>query len=380
MWEQFGAYHVDRLTALVEALGDRYLIVGIEVASASLTYAWKPVEHGGTFERHTLFPDAKAEQVPWRHKMRGFFRVLSQYKAVGVFLCNQEQPEILAICARLRLMRVPAYAMLDAKFDDSPRKVLKEAAKQLVFKLYRGGLVAGQRHLDYYRFLGMPANWAATAYDTVSIERIRSQADRELAPGGKPHAERDFVVVARFVPKKNIPTAIRAYARFRELCPDAKQRLLLCGSGELEPMIRALIAELGVSGVELCGFLDTHAVAAVLADAMALILPSIEEQWGLVVNEAVALGLPVICSDNVGARDTLVRSGVNGFVVEPGNHEGLAFYMALLARDPELWRQMSLASHARAPLGDVSEFIRGVSELIGLRGRIAPDQEAARAI
>ncbi len=371
MWEQFGAYHVDRLKAVAEALQGRYLVVGIEVAIASLTYAWKPVESGSAFRRHTLFPDARAEEVPWRRKMAAFFRVLRQYDVAGVFLCNQEHPEILAICARLRARRVPAYAMLDGKFDDSPRRVLKEAAKQLVFRLYRGGLVAGRRHLEYYRFLGMPAGWATTAYDTVSIERVRSQAARELAPGGKPHAARDFVVVARFVPKKNIPTAIRAYARFRTLCPDAPQRLLLCGSGELEPAIRALIAELGVDGVELCGFLGDRAVAAVLADAMALILPSIEEQWGLVVNEAVALGIPVLCSDNVGARDTLVRSGVNGFVLEPDNAEGFAACMALLAQDAGLWRRMSLASHALAPLGDVAEFVRGVSELVAKRPAIA---------
>ncbi len=372
MWEQFGAYHVDRLKAVAAALGDRYRVVGIEVAATSLTYAWKPVDSGDLFRRHTLFPDAKAEQVPWREKMRSFFRVLAQYSPAGVFLCNQEHPEILAICARLRARRIPTYAMLDAKFDDSPRQVLKEAAKQLVLRLYRGGLVAGRRHLEYYRFLGLPAGWAVTAYDTVSIERVRSQAGRELAPGGKPHGSRDFVVVARFVPKKNIQTAIRAYARFRRLCPDATQRLLLCGSGELEPMIRVLIAELGVEGVELCGFVDDRTVAATLADAMALILPSVEEQWGLVVNEAVALGIPVLCSDNVGARDTLVRTGVNGFVVEPDNDEGLAACMALLAQDPILWRRMSLASHAIAPKGDVGEFVRGVSELIGIRPR-TPD-------
>ena len=139
--------------------------------------------------------------------------------------------------------------------------------------------------------------------------------------------------------------------------------MLLSGSGALEAEYRALIAELGIDGVVFCGFLDADAVARMLADALALLLPSVEEQWGLVVNEAVALGIPVLCSDNVGARDTLVRSGVNGFVLESSNHEGFAACMVLLARDSELWRRMSLASHALAPLGDVLEFVRGVSEL-----------------
>ena len=363
MWEHFSAYHVDRLEAVARAFRGRYAVVGIEVAARSRTYAWKPVKDDGSFERHTLFPDGVAEEIPPRRKLQGFLRVLRRYRPAGVFLCNQDQPEILAACALLRLRGVRAYAMLDAKFDDMPRKVLKEAAKQLVFRFYRGGLVAGQRHRDYYRFLGLPPGWAKTAYDTVSVERVRRQAGTDLAPGGKPHGRRDFVVVARFVPKKNIQTAIRAYARFRAICPDAPQRLLLSGSGALEAEYRALIAELGIDGVVFCGFLDADAVARMLAGALALLLPSVEEQWGLVVNEAVALGIPVLCSDNVGARDTLVRSGVNGFVLESSNHEGFAACMALLARDPGLWRRMSLASHALAPLGDVLEFVRGVSEL-----------------
>ena len=364
MWEHFSAYHIDRLEAVARAFHGRFTVVGIEVAARSRTYAWKPIKGDDSFERHTLFPDGVAEEIPPRRKLRSFLRVLGRYRPVGVFLCNQDQPEILAACALLRLRGIRAYAMLDAKFDDSQRKVLKEAAKQIVFRLYRGGLVAGQRHRDYYRFLGLPQDWARTAYDTVSIERVRRQAGTDLAPGGKPHGERDFVVVARFVPKKNIQTAIRAYARFRATCPGASQRLLLSGSGALETEYRALIAELGVDGVVFCGFLNADAVARTVADAMALLLPSVEEQWGLVVNEAVALGIPVLCSDNVGARDTLVRSGVNGFVLEAGNHEGFAACMALLARDPGLWRRMSLASHALAPLGDVAEFVRGVSEFV----------------
>jgi glycosyltransferase involved in cell wall biosynthesis len=83
------------------------------------------------------------------------------------------------------------------------------------------------------------------------------------------------------------------------------------------------------------------------------------------VNEAVSLNIPVLCTDNVGARDTLVRTGVNGFVFEPGNAEGLAVLMGLLSDDPVLWRQMSLACADLAPLADSPVFAAGVGRLIG---------------
>jgi glycosyltransferase involved in cell wall biosynthesis len=369
MWEQFSAYHVDRLEAMAAAFQGEYEIVGIEVASRSLTYAWAPVASGDDFRRQTLFPGSVSDAMPWPRKLRHAMRAIRAARPRAVFLCNQDNPEILAALVLLRLRGIPTYAMLDAKFDDSPRRVLKEALKRPVFALFNGGLVAGARTVAYARFLGLREGWARTAYDTISLARVRRDAGAPPAPRGIAHAMRDFVVVARFVPKKNLPLAIRAYALYRTLPASQARirRLVLCGAGPLEATLRALAAELGVAdGVEFAGFLDHEAVAKRLGAGLALILPSVEEQWGLVVNEAVAMGLPVLCSDNVGARDSLVRVAVNGFVFEPDNHEGLARLMHLLAEDAALWRRLAEGSLQLAPNGDVAEFVRGVRELLAI--------------
>lgn len=369
MWEQFGAYHVDRLEAMAAAFGDAYRVVGIEIASKSKTYAWAPVASGAGVIRTTLFPDTVGDDVAWPRKLRHALRAIRAVRPRAVFLCNQERPEIIAASLALRALGIPAFAMLDAKFDDIPRRVFKEALKPLVLRLYKGGLVAGARSVAYYRFLGLPPGWAKTAYDTVSVARVRREAAVPPAPAGQPHATRDFVVVARFVPKKNLLLAIRGYARFRALPSrhDRVRRLVLCGSGPLEAELRALAAELGVDGgIDFAGFLDSEQVAKRLGGGLALLLPSVEEQWGLVVNEAVALGLPILCSDNVGARDSLVRVGVNGFVFEPDNAEGLAELMRLLSEDEAMWRRLAEGSQRLAPKGDVAEFVRGVSELLGI--------------
>ncbi len=369
MWEQFSAYHVDRLDAVAAAFGDRYTIVGIEIATSSRTYAWSPIASGNNFTRHTLFPGAVCDDVPWPRKLRHAMRAIRTARPSAVFLCNQDKPEIIAALALLRLLGIPAFALLDAKFDDSPRRVLKEAAKRLVLGRFKGGLVAGARSAAYYRFLGMPEGWARTAYDTISLDRVRRLAGTPPAPGGVPHGERDFVIVARFVAKKNLPVAIRAYARFRALptCRGRVRRLVLCGAGPLEGELRALATALGVDAdVEFAGFLDHEQVARRLGAALSLLLPSVEEQWGLVVNEAVALGVPILCSDNVGARDSLVRVGVNGFMFEPDNDEGLAALMHLVSEDETLWRGLAEGSLRLAPNGDVAEFVRGVSELLGV--------------
>ena len=118
------------------------------------------------------------------------------------------------------------------------------------------------------------------------------------------------------------------------------------------------------NGVVFHGFLQTSEISRILSSTLALILPSVEEQYGNVVIEALAMGIPVLLSENCGARDLLVRSGVNGFVFEPDNFEGLAYFMTLLSSDKNLWEKMSKATHNFVDLADVKHFPIAVHHLI----------------
>ena len=105
-------------------------------------------------------------------------------------------------------------------------------------------------------------------------------------------------------------------------------------------------------------------VAQRLSQGLALVLPSGEEQWGLVVNEALAFGLPALISPAVGSGDLLVRNLVNGYVIELNAPAGLAAAMAALAGDEDRWRAMVAASHERAWLGDTERLADAAEALI----------------
>jgi glycosyltransferase involved in cell wall biosynthesis len=120
-----------------------------------------------------------------------------------------------------------------------------------------------------------------------------------------------------------------------------------------------------LAGVEFRSWLGAEAVAKALATSLALILPSVEEQWGLVVNEALAMGVPILCSDNVGARDSLVRTAVNGYVFESDNSEGLAHLMTRVATDEQEWRRMAEAAAEFSYKGDTCQFVSGVAKVLG---------------
>lgn len=119
-----------------------------------------------------------------------------------------------------------------------------------------------------------------------------------------------------------------------------------------------------LSGIEFRGFLPPAEAARTLAGGLALLLPSVEEQWGLVVNEALALGVPVLASTRVGAADGLLRPGVNGFLADPHDAEGFARLMTLLDRDPDLWARLSHEAADSATAGDVRHFVAGVQQLL----------------
>jgi glycosyltransferase involved in cell wall biosynthesis len=175
--------------------------------------------------------------------------------------------------------------------------------------------------------------------------------------------DRHFTVIARFVPKKNFSLLLSAYEQYAALTKKPR-RLVLCGYGPLESQIQAEIENSGLlkNQVEIKGYVDSEGIKDVLRSSLALLLPSTGEQFGIVVTEALACGVPVILSENCGACD-LVKSGVNGFKHEPNNSEGLAFYMQLLASDADLWKQMSAAAPPLAAVADVKQFVQAVAEL-----------------
>ena len=368
VWENFGPVHSDRCDALALRLGDRRKVLGIELGGSSVVYDWRP-EDGAHFEKRTLFEGVSIDDVSNWRKFRTLLKACFGLRPADFFFCHYETPHVFMTALLLRLTGSRVFVMNDSKFDDYRRYVGRELIKKLFYLPYNGAMAAGARSADYFRFLGLPTRQIVLNYDALSTDRIRRLAGVDRAPGGPSFAERDFIIVARMIAKKNLGMALEAYALYRAASA-APRKLRLCGSGPLEQELRAHAERLGVADmVVFHGFLQIEEVCPLLGSSLALILPSLQEQFGNVVIEAQALGLPVIVSDNCGARDLLVRNGVNGFVVEPDNPQGLAFFMGLLDRDEALWRRMSLATGPFSALGDASRFAQSALELMGDRDR-----------
>ncbi len=162
---------------------------------------------------------------------------------------------------------------------------------------------------------------------------------------------REILFIGQFKPYKGVLELVDAFTRLE----GSGARLRLVGNGPLEDEIRARTA--GRDDVDIVGYVPQDALPAELAKACCMVLPSVttaldREPWGLVTNEAMHAGLPVVASTAVGAAaHGLVRDGRNGYVVSERDPAALAAAMRRLVEDPGLAAR--LGDQARA---DVREF------------------------
>ena len=364
LFAQFSAYHIDRCQAVARRFKGRADVLAVEVATTSATYAW---EASGTVvgaRKLTLFPGSSYEAVAWPSRLWRQLKALWRRDMVFIGI-GYNEPDIIVLSWILALLGVNVVMCSDSKFDDKPRRVGFELFKSLVLAPYRAAIVGGHRQISYFRFLGFRRRLILLGYDTVDLARIRLMGGVFAGPQGTKFLSRDFIFVGRFVDKKNLIELVEGYALYAKRSDAIARRLVLIGAGPEEGAIRARGDELGISAmIDFAGFLGAEAVAQRLAQGLALVLPSSEEQWGLVVNEALAFGLPAIISPAVGSGDLLIRNLVNGFVVELNSSEGLAAAMTSLANDEHRWRAMVRASHARAWLGDTERLADAVEALV----------------
>ncbi|MHB8209557.1 MAG: glycosyltransferase family 4 protein [Mucilaginibacter sp.] len=126
-----------------------------------------------------------------------------------------------------------------------------------------------------------------------------------------------IICIARLVPIKNIQNLLRAWKFVNE--NNDFNTLIILGDGPLFPELRNFANSIKLNNVAFLGAVAHDKIPQYLHEADAFILPSWTESWGLVVNEAMAAGLPVLLSNKVNASNTLLKDGINGYSFSPGN-------------------------------------------------------------
>lgn len=346
LFHRVGPYHFARL----RHSGQRMNVTVVELSGVDETYAWDDVSGADGFNRVTVFKNADSRSQSAGKVHERIRSVLDRLQPGVVVVPGWSDSGALAALNWCISRRVPAVMMSETTAWDFTRRPVREWVKRGILRLCSSALVGGQAHSEYLVQLGMPAERVFLGYDAIDNEYfIREakaiRADALAVRGRYNLPERYFLASARFVEQKNLHRLFQAYARYRQLCREAFKKpwdLVLLGDGELQGALSVLRSSLGLTeSIHLPGFKQYPELPVFYALAEAFVHVSVTEPWGLVVNEAMASGLPVLVSDRCGCARDLVRNGRNGFIFNPYDEEELAKRL-LLVSELELEKRMAM--------------------------------------
>jgi glycosyltransferase involved in cell wall biosynthesis len=379
LFHRVGPYHFAR----VRAAGQVVDTMLVEVFGGDEVYDWDPVIGADGFKRVTLF-----ERHPQssRRLIRGIQTALDSCRPDLVAIPGWSDAVAFSAVKWSIAHKVPIIMMSESTEWDEPRQFWKEWIKRRLIRLCAAGFVGGQPHVEYLVRLGMDISRISQGYDTVDNDYYIAKTDEARSYGSQLRMklnlpEKYFLASARFVEKKNLFRLIKAYGCYRKLVGEletANERaeiwnLVLLGDGPLKPELRSLIARLELQQfVLLLGFKQYNDLPSYYGLAKAFIHASTVEQWGLVVNEAMASGLPVLVSNRCGCAQDLVQAGINGFTFDPYEVNKLADLMVQLSTPGVDLAQMGQASRRIILQWCPEHFARGIAKAVKTAMEIPP--------
>ncbi|MBT1704900.1 glycosyltransferase [Chryseosolibacter indicus] len=342
---RIGPYHDARF----RALGERINLIAVETRPLSNEYPWD-------FEAKEKNYLAEKVLGGSKDKLREVvIELIKRYQPCSVITTGWADPEYHTVILVASKFRLPRIIVSDSRYEDEPRVFYKEWIKRLILKSYSAALVAGTMSRNYLIQLGFDSASIFAPWDVVDNQYFLSHNVEECS-----FEKRDFLCVSRFIAKKNLSSLIEAFYYYRR--EGGKRKLLLLGSGELENELRHQVEKLEITHyVTFKGFVQYDVLPKFLSKSFCLILPSITDQWGLVVNEAMASHIPVLVSNRCGCAIDIVRHGINGYVFDPFKVETITKSMMDMDNIGEsTWNEMGRASADIIKQWDLDNFATGV--------------------
>jgi glycosyltransferase involved in cell wall biosynthesis len=244
-----------------------------------------------------------------------------------------------------RSHQVPFLLWSESNQQDSRRGTLiVEWLKREFLSRCTAFLVPGQSARDYLRAQKVKDEWIFTAPNAVDNDLFAQSSDR--ARGLAEQLRRElalpdhyFLFVGRLVPEKGVFDLLAAYAKLESRLRE-NVGLVFAGDGLCRHDLEKQAATISPGKMRFAGFVQRDDLPKYYGLAETLILPTHSDPWGLVVNEAMACGLPIIVTSVAGCASDLVKPERNGFVVAPADVSSLTAAMTVLAGSSDLCKNM----------------------------------------
>ena len=254
---------------------------------------------------------------PDKPNARELVEALRLFKPDVLIVCGWQRPEYRFACKQM-----PESCLRVCTMDNDWQRAARQwlgvlTARWFLHPLFDAMFVPGERQAVFARKLGFSLGQIWRGLYSCDLPAFAAVRQLKKDSG----ARSSFIYVGRFVEVKGIDVLAESYRKYFASAKDPWP-LIVVGAGPLAPLLR------DIPGVVFHDFVQPEDLPQMFAQAGCLLLPSRIEPWGVVVHEATAAGLPVICTDNCGASVHLVQDGYNGYVIPAGN--SLALTEALM--------------------------------------------------
>ncbi|MCX7986532.1 MAG: glycosyltransferase family 4 protein [Bacteroidales bacterium] len=354
---RIGPYHHARFSELAK----KCELTVVEILPSSDEYEWKPLTVISNYLRVKMKNNDKGEELRGYKLMKEVRNLVDAYQPQAVITMGWNNRTYMAALFVAKKRNIPVFAMSDSTYDHVKRFKIIEFIKRLLVKSFDGFVTAGKRSEQYLHFLGVEKSFIFKPFDVVDNTHFKQVGD--YLPDfdySKPY----ILCVSRYIPEKNLFTLIDAYHLYLQKHPDENTLLYIIGSGPLEKLLRSKIEKLSHRLICLLPFVQYEELPTLYHHAKGLILASTSEQWGLVVNEAMAAGIPVLVSNRCGCVDDLVFDGVNGWVMEPTLEGILNVLEKFFSTTPSRLKQMGKRGQDIISHFDLKDYTIAVLSMI----------------
>jgi 1,2-diacylglycerol 3-alpha-glucosyltransferase len=356
VWGSWGPYHVARMDAAAReaTAANGPAVRGLELFGSSGVYDWVRTEPVAPLARLAI-PGPEMRFPPIAMVTR-VLPALVRIRPQVVFVPSY-WPWSLAVNYASRVLGARVVMMNETHAATARPRQRSLWLKALVIRHFDAALVGGSLHRAYFHGLGLPDDRIFVGYDAVDNDWFAARSAAARASASTLRAEmrlpaRYILSLGRLVEKKDIRLLIEAYARLLIDLPQAGVSLVIVGDGPEGVALRRLSIDLGLRVVEgaastpapenddstpavyFFGAASPEECASYYALSEVFVLPSKLEEWGLVVNEAMACSTAVVVADAVGCAPDLVAPNEAGWTFSAGNVASLTNALEEAIHDP----------------------------------------------
>jgi glycosyltransferase involved in cell wall biosynthesis len=380
VWGSWGPYHHARFAATRRLFAEQgWALEGLQLYSSSGIYPWAEQRVDGV---HDLGLDPPEMTFRPLATLRGVVPLLVRRRPAVVFLPSYWHWSLL-INVIARCVGAKTIMMNDTHAATSQQGRSRMAFKAFVVRRFSAALVAGTPQKAFFESFGLDPRRIFLGYDAVDNDHFSRGAEAARANDAETRHHRELpdryiLSLGRLVEKKNIGLLLDAFAAMTARLGDTTADLVVVGEGEELASLVQRCADLGlqvvdhhhtpaprVAATRASSSVHFHPYASYVESpelmglADAFVLASTSEEWGLVVNEAMASGTCVIVSDAVGCVPDLCLDDETAMVFPSGDVSGLSDALQRVWVDSEHRQRLAAAGRAHIGAWGVERFATG---------------------